>query len=130
MDSNSFKTKSVDIKTLQKSWFVVDAENKILGRLSSEIAKVLRGKNNAYFTPNFDCGDYVIVLNSDKIKLTGKKWKEKKYIRHTGYPGGQRETTPLKIKEDKSSKFIIEKAVKGMLPKNRLGRKLFRNLFV
>ena len=127
MDSNSFKTKSVDIKTLQKSWFVVDAENKILGRLSSEIAKVLRGKNNAYFTPNFDCGDYVIVLNSDKIKLTGKKWKEKKYIRHTGYPGGQRETTPLKIKEDKSSKFIIEK---GMLPKNRLGRKLFNNLFV
>ena len=110
MDSNSFKTKSVDIKTLQKSWFLVDAENKILGRLSSEIAKVLRGKNNAYFTPNFDCGDYVIVLNSDKIKLTGKKWKEKKYIRHTGYPGGQRETTPLKLKEDKSSKFIIERA--------------------
>ena len=130
MDSNSFKTKSVDIKTLQKSWFVVDADNKVLGRLSSEVAKILRGKNNSYFTPNFDCGDYVVVINSDKIKLTGKKWKEKKYIRHTGYPGGQRETTPLKLKEDKSSKFIIEKAVRGMLPKNRLGRKLFNNLFV
>ena len=130
MDSNSFKTKSVDIKTLQKSWFVVDADNKILGRLSSEVAKILRGKNNSYFTPNFDCGDYVVVINSDKIKLTRKKWKEKKYIRHTGYPGGQRETTPLKLKDDKSSKFIIEKAVRGMLPKNRLGRKLFNNLFV
>ena len=130
MDSNSFKTKSVDIKTLQKSWFVVDADNKVLGRLSSEVAKILRGKNNSYFTPNFDCGDYVVVINSDKIKLTGKKWKEKKYIRHTGYPGGQRETTPLKLKEDKSSKFIIEKAVRGMLPKNRLGRKLFNILFV
>ena len=130
MDSNSFKTKSVDIKTLQKSWFVVDADNKVLGRLSSEVAKILRGKNNSYFTPNFDCGDYVVVINSYKIKLTGKKWKEKKYIRHTGYPGGQRETTPLKLKEDKSSKFIIEKAVRGMLPKNRLGRKLFNNLFV
>lgn len=81
MDSNSFKTKSVDIKTLQKSWFVVDADNKVLGRLSSEVAKILRGKNNSYFTPNFDCGDYVIVINSDKIKLTGKKWKEKKYIK-------------------------------------------------
>ena len=115
MDSNSFKTKSVDIKTLQKSWFVVDADNKVLGRLSSEVAKILRGKNNSYFTPNFDCGDYVVVINSDKIKLTGKKWKEKKYIRHTGYPGGQRETTPLKLKEDKSSKFIIEKAVRGCL---------------
>ena len=108
----------------------MDADNKILGRLSSEVAKILRGKNNSYFTPNFDCGDYVVVINSDKIKLPGKKWKEKKYIRHTGYPGGQRETTPLKIKEDKSSKFIIEKAVKGMLAKNRLGRKLFNNLFV
>lgn len=130
MDSNSYKTKAVDLKTIQKSWFIVNAENKILGRLSSEIAKILRGKNHAYFTPNFDCGDYVIVINSDKIKLTGKKWKNKKYIRHTGYPGGQRVTTPLQIKENKSSKFIIENAVRGMLPKNRLGRALFNNLFV
>ena len=122
MDSNSYKTKAVDIKTIQKSWFIVNAENKILGRLSSQIAKILRGKNHAYFTPNFDCGDYVVVINSDKIKLTGKKWKDKKYIRHTGYPGGQRVTTPLQIKENKSSKFIIENAVRGMLPKNRLGR--------
>ena len=130
MDSNSFKTQAVNLKTIQKSWFVVNADNKVLGRISSEIVKILRGKNRSFFTPNFDCGDYVIVINSDKIKLTGKKWREKKYIRHTGYPGGQRETTPLKLKEDKSSKFIVENAVKGMLPKNRLGRKLFNNLFV
>ena len=117
-------------ETIQKSWFVADADGKTLGRFSSEIAKILRGKNKASFTPHIDCGDYVIVINSDGIKLTGKKWRNKKYVSYSGYPGGQKITTPLEIKDKKSSKFIVEKAVKGMLPKNRLGRQLFRNLFV
>ena len=122
MDTLSYKTQSARKETVSHSWFVVDAEGQPLGRLSSKIATVLRGKHKPCYTPYVDCGDYVIVINSDKIKLTGKKWKEKKYIRHTGFPGGQRETNPLKIKEDKSSKFIIESAVRGMLPKNKLGR--------
>ncbi len=130
MDSKSFKTQYLNKESIQKNWFLVDAEGKTLGRLSSEISKILRGKNKPSFTPNMDCGDYVVVVNSDGIKLTGNKWREKKYVSHTGYPGGQKITTPYELKEKKSSKFIIEKAIKGMLPKNRLGRQLFRNLFV
>ena len=130
MDSKSYKTQYLNKETIQKSWFVADADGKTLGRFSSEIAKILRGKNKASFTPHIDCGDYVIVINSDGIKLTGKKWRNKKYVSYSGYPGGQKITTPLEIKDKKSSKFIVEKAVKGMLPKNRLGRQLFRNLFV
>ena len=130
MDSKSYKTQYLNKETIQKSWFVADADGKTLGRFSSEIAKILRGKNKASFTPHIDCGDYVIVINSDGIKLTGKKWRNKKYVSYSGYPGGQKITSPLEIKDNKSSKFIVEKAVKGMLPKNRLGRQLFRNLFV
>lgn len=130
MDSKSYKTQYLNKDSIQKNWFVADADGKTLGRFSSEIAKVLRGKNKASFTPHLDCGDYVIVINSDNIKLTGNKWKDKKYVSHSGYPGGQKITSPAQIKERKSSKFIVEKAVKGMLPKNRLGRQLFRNLFV
>ena len=130
MDSKSYRTQYLNKDSIQKNWFVADADGKTLGRFSSEIAKVLRGKNKASFTPHLDCGDYVIVINSDNIKLTGNKWKDKKYVTHSGYPGGQKITSPAQIKERKSSKFIIEKAVKGMLPKNRLGRQLFRNLFV
>ena len=130
MDSKSYKTQYLNKETIQKNWFVADADGKTLGRFSSEVAKILRGKNKASFTPHIDCGDYVIVINSDGIKLTGKKWRNKKYVSHSGYPGGQKITTPLEIKDKKSSKFIVEKAVKGMLPKNRLGRQLFRNLFV
>ena len=130
MDSKSYKTQYLNKETIQKSWFVADADGKTLGRLSSEIAKILRGKNKASFTPHIDCGDYVIVINSDGIKLTGNKWRDKKYVSYSGYPGGQKITSPLEIKDKKSSKFIVEKAVKGMLPKNRLGRQLFRNLFV
>ena len=130
MDSKSYRTQYLNKDSIQKNWFVADADGKTLGRFSSEIAKVLRGKNKASFTPHLDCGDYVIVINSDNIKLTGNKWKDKKYVSHSGYPGGQKITSPAQIKERKSSKFIIEKAVKGMLPKNRLGRQLFRNLFV
>ena len=130
MDSKSYRTQYLNKDSIQKNWFVADADGKTLGRFSSEIAKVLRGKNKASFTPHLDCGDYVIGINSDNIKLTGNKWKDKKYVSHSGYPGGQKITSPAQIKERKSSKFIVEKAVKGMLPKNRLGRQLFRNLFV
>ena len=130
MDSKSYRTQYLNKDSIQKNWFVADADGKTLGRFSSEIAKVLRGKNKASFTPHLDCGDYVIVINSDNIKLTGNKWEDKKYVSHSGYPGGQKITSPAQIKERKSSKFIVEKAVKGMLPKNRLGRQLFRNLFV
>ena len=130
VDSNSFKTKYVNKGSIQKDWYVANADGKILGRFASEIAKILRGKHKPSFSPHTDCGDNIIVINSDNIKMTGNKWKEKQYVRHTGYPGGQRVTTPQELKEKKSSKFIIEKAVRGMLPKNRLGRELFRNLFV
>src|SRR5690606_36598383 len=97
---------------------------------ASEIASIIRGKRRGNYTPNVDCGDNVIVINSDKIRLTGKKWTDKEYVRHTSHPGGQRFATPKYIKDNKSSKFIVEMAVKGMLPKNRLGRKLCKNLYV
>ena len=131
LNANGFeKSQYLNKETIHKNWFVVDADGKTLGRFSSEVAKILRGKNKPSFTPHIDCGDYVIVINSDGIKLTGNKWRDKKYVSYSGYPGGQKITSPLEIKDKKSSKFIVEKAVKGMLPKNRLGRQLFRNLFV
>lgn len=129
MDSLSYKTISANKATVQKNWIVVDAEGAILGRLTSEIAKVLRGKNKPSFTPHVDCGDNVIVINAEKVRLTGNKMNDKVYIRHTGHPGGQRETTPRQMLA-KDPRRIIEHAVKGMLPKNRLGRRLFTNLHV
>ncbi len=115
--------------TADKQWLVVDADGKVLGRLASEIAKLIRGKHKPGYSPNADCGDNVIVINSDKVKLTGKKWTDKEYISHTGYPGGQRVQTPIQVKA-KSSTILVERAVRGMLPKNRLGRALFGNLYV
>ena len=129
MDSISYKTASTTKATAVKNWIVVDADAKILGRLASEVAKMIRGKNKPGYTPNVDCGDNVIVINADKVKLTGKKWTDKVYVRHTGYPGGQRFETPNQIKA-KSSTILVERAIRGMLPKSRLGRDLFRNLFV
>ncbi len=129
MDTLSYKTKFANNTTAHKEWVIVDAGDKVLGRLSSEVARLLRGKHKPDFTPHTDCGDNVIVINADKIKLTGKKWTDKVYVSYTGYPGGQRFKTPTQIK-DKSASFLIEKAVKGMLPKNRLGSQLFRNLHV
>ena len=129
MDHLSYKTVSVNPQTAVKNWLVVDADSAVLGRLASEIAKAIRGKNKTDYTPHTDCGDYVVVINADKIKLTGKKWTEKVYTSHTGYPGGQRFKTPREVKA-KSAAFIIEHAVRGMLPKNRLGRRLFTHLFV
>lgn len=129
MNTNSYKTASLNKATVDKNWVIVDADSQILGRMASEVAKMIRGKHKASFTPNVDCGDNVIVINADKIRLTGQKWTDKEYIRHTGYPGGQRVETPNSLKA-KSSTRIIEKAVKGMLPNNRLGRAIFKNLYV
>ena len=129
MDSLSYKTVSINKKNADKQWVVVDAADQVLGRFSSKVAKLLRGKYKPSFTPHADCGDNVIVLNSDKIKLTGDKWNNKTYIRHTGYPGGQRSLTANEIHE-KNPTRLVEKSIKGMLPKNKLGAELFRNLYV
>lgn len=129
MDSISYKTLFLNNETVDKQWVIVDAEAAVLGRLCSEVAKIIRGKHKASYTPHVDCGDNVIVINADKIRLTGKKWDDKVYISHTGYPGGQRFATPRELKA-KSSTRIIESAVRGMLPKNRIGRALFKNLYV
>jgi len=129
VDSLSYKTVSINKKNADKQWVVVDAADQILGRFSSKVAKLLRGKYKPSFTPHADCGDNVIVLNADKIKLTGDKWNKKIYIRHTGYPGGQRSLTAGEIHE-KDSTRLVEKSIKGMLPKNKLGAELFRNLYV
>ena len=129
METNSYKTISLNKATVEKNWVIVDADSQVLGRMASEVAKMIRGKNKPSFTPHVDCGDNVIVINADKIRLTGQKWTDKEYVRHTGYPGGQRVETPMSLKA-KSSTRIIEKAVKGMLPNNRLGRQIFKNLHV
>ena len=129
MDSLSYKTISATAEGVTKEWYVIDATNEVLGRLASQIAKILRGKNKPCFTPHADCGDYVIVINAEKVKLTGKKMTDKVYVRHTGYPGGQRFATPADYLKRKPT-FVVEKAVKGMLPKNRLGEALLKNLKV
>ena len=129
MDSRSYKTISLNAGTVQKEWYVIDATNEVLGRLASQVAKILRGKNKPGYTPHVDCGDYVIVINADKVKLTGKKMTDKVYTRHTGFPGGQRFATPADYLAKKPT-FLIEKAVKGMLPKTRLGEAIMKNLKV
>ncbi len=129
MDTLSYKTISANKSTVQKEWLLVDAEGQTLGRMASKVAKLLRGKHKTNFTPHVDCGDNVIVINAEKIHLTGNKWEEKTYLRYTGYPGGQRATKASSLLE-KHPERIIEKSVKGMLPKNRLGAELFRNLKV
>lgn len=129
MDTLSFKTVSLNKATVDKGWVIVDANAKVLGRFASDVAKIIRGKHKPGYTPHVDCGDNVIVINADKIRLTGKKWTDRVYLSHTGYPGGQRQTTPIELKR-KSSTLLVERAVRGMLPKNRLGRALFRNLYV
>ncbi len=129
MGTLSYKTISANKATAKKEWIVIDAENEIVGRLATKVANVLRGKHKPCFTPHADCGDYVIVINADKVRFTGKKFTDKVYVRHTGYPGGQRFSTPKEI----MAKFpirVIEHAVKGMLPKNKLGSQLYRNLHV
>lgn len=129
MNTLSYKTISANKATADKQWLLVDAEGQTLGRLASKVAKILRGKYKPSYTPHVDCGDNVVIINAEKIQLTGNKWEAKQYIRHTGYPGGQRSLNARELYE-KDPARLIEKSVKGMLPKNKLGAALFRNLNV
>mgnify|MGYP006419670981 CR=1 FL=1 len=129
MDTLSYKTVSANKATVNKQWVLVDAEGQTLGRLASKIAIMLRGKNKPNYTPHVDCGDNVIVINAEKVTMTGNKMQTKTYIRHTGFPGGQRSLTASELLAKKPI-GLVEKAVKGMLPKNILGSALFRNLYV
>jgi len=129
LDSNSFKTLSLRKEDVDKKWLLVDATDQNLGRMCSNIAKILRGKHKPSFTPHVDCGDYIVVINAKKVNLTGNKWENKTYISHSGYPGGQQIKTAKQV-FDKNPSDLIEKAVKGMLPKNKLGSAIFKNLRV
>ena len=129
MDTQSYKTVSLKAGDIKKEWFVIDATDLVLGRLASRVALVLRGKNKPSFTPNLDCGDNVIIVNADKVRLTGKKMTDRVYVRYTGNPGGQRFTTPKEILKKRPTE-LVRMAVKGMLPKNRLGAQLLGNLYV
>lgn len=129
MDAQSFKTLPVKESDIQPNWLVVDAKDVVLGRLASQVAFLIRGKHKPSFTPHLNCGDNVIVINADNVRLTGRKADQRLHLRHTGYPGGQREQTPRQILA-KDSRKLIEHAVKGMLPKNKLGNDLQRNLYV
>ncbi|CAN5164676.1 50S ribosomal protein L13 [soil metagenome] len=129
MNTLSYKTKSATNETVQRQWFVIDAEGVVLGRLATQVATILRGKHKPSFTPNIDTGDYVIILNSDKVVLSGTKMDDKQYIHHTGYPGGQRSLS-AKALNAKNPLALVEIAVRGMLPKTKLGRAMFGKLFV
>ena len=131
VDTLSFKTISVNKATATKEWVVVDATDQVLGRLGTKVAKLLRGKYKPNFTPHVDCGDNVIIINADKVKLTGNKWNDRVYLHYTGYPGGQRETTPAQLMaRPNGAERLVKKVVKGMLPKNKLSRQLLDNLYV
>ena len=127
MNTLSYKTVSANSKTVTKEWVVIDANAEILGRLSSRIAFILRGKHKANFTPHVDCGDNVIVINADKVRFTGNKFEEKEYVSYTGYPGGQKFISPKDLMAKHPTR-VVEKAIRGMLPKNKLGNKVFKNL--
>lgn len=129
MDTQSYKTVSANDSTVTKEWLVIDATDQVLGRLASRVAVLLRGKNKVNFTPHVDCGDNIIILNANKVRFTGKKLTDKVYVRHSGYPGGQRFSTPKELLARKPL-AVVQHAIKGMLPKNRLGAELFRNLYV
>ncbi len=129
MSKLHFTTKHANAATVQRHWYVVDGTNQTVGRMCARIAAVLRGKTKAYYTPHVDCGDYVIIINADKIRFTGNKMDEKEYITFSGYPGGQK----IEIAKDlmkRRPEALLERAVRGMLPKNRLGRKMIKKLFV
>ncbi len=127
MDTLSYKTVSANKQTVNKEWLLIDATDQPLGRLAARVAMILRGKHKPDFTPHVDGGDYVVIINAEKVKLTGKKFTDKKYVRHTGYPGGQRIESPADVMK-KDPRRLIERAVRGMLPKNRLGRQIFNNM--
>jgi large subunit ribosomal protein L13 len=129
MSNLHFTTKHANEATVQRNWYVVDGTNQTVGRISSKIAAILRGKNKAYYTPHVDCGDFVIVINADKVTFTGSKLDDKTYINYSGYPGGKKEEVAKDLLK-RRPEVVMERAVKGMLPKNRLGRKLIKKLFV
>lgn len=137
MDTLSYKTVSPNAKSVDRQWVVIDATDQVLGRLCAKVAKLLRGKYKASYSPFVECGDYVIIVNADKVRLTGKKWEDRIYLNYTGYPGGQRETTPERLMQKSFNKHLKAgkhplylRVMKGMLPKNRLGRRLIDNLYV
>ena len=129
MDTLSYKTKSTRKEDVERKWYIVDAEGETVGRICSKIAHVLKGKHKPSYTQHVDCGDHVIVVNADKIRFTGKKLAQKAYLYHTGYPGGQRRIVAGELLSRKPHQ-VVEKAVRGMLPKNKLGRKMIKKLFV
>lgn len=129
MNTLSYKTVSANKDTVIKDWVIIDAEGAVVGRLATLVASMLRGKHKTNFTPHVDCGDNVIVINAAKVVLTGEKWSDKEYVRYTGYPGGQRFTSASEMLK-KNPISLVENAVRGMLPKNRLGSQLFRNMHV
>ncbi len=129
MNTLSYKTISANRATADKQWVVVDAADMVLGRLASKVARILRGKHKPNYTPHVDCGDNVIIINADKVKLTGNKWNDRVFFYHSGYPGGRKDVTPAQLFA-KSPEKLVERTVKGMLPKTRLGRQLYRNLHV
>ena len=129
MDRLSYKTLSANKETANKEWFIVDAEGQTLGRMASKIAKVLRGKYKTNFTPHADCGDYVIIINSGKIVMTGNKMEDRRIFSHTGYPGGQKKISPAEmLKKDETS--VVKHAIRGMLPKNKLGDAILKNCYI
>jgi len=129
VDTLSYKTITANKATVQKEWVVVDATDQVLGRLSAKVAKLLRGKYKPSYTPHVDCGDNVIIINADKVILTGNKWTDRVYLNFTGYPGGQKKTSPAELIKKGEAK-LFNRVVKGMLPKNKLGAQLLRNLYV
>ena len=129
MDAVSYKTISANKDIVKKEWVLIDAQEMVVGRLATVVARILKGKTKPYYTPSFDCGDNVIIINAEKVRFSGKKWTDKQYVHHTTYPGGQRFATPKEVMR-KYPERILEHAIKGMLPKNRLGSQLYRNLHV
>ena len=129
MSKLHFTTRHANAATVTHNWYIVDGTNQTVGRICSKIAAVLRGKNKAYYTPHVDCGDYVIVINADKVVFTGNKLEDKQYINFSGYPGGKKEESAKDLLR-RRPEMVVERAVKGMLPKNRLGRKMIKKLFV
>lgn len=137
MDTLSYKTLTPNAQSVKREWVVIDATDQVLGRLCSQVAKILRGKNKPSYSPFVECGDYVIIVNADKVQLTGKKWTDRIYYSYTGYPGGQREQTPELLMKKSFNKHLkpgmhplFLHVMKGMLPKNRIGRKLIKNMYV
>ena len=129
MDTLSYKTISANAKTADKQWIVLDAKDQVLGRFASQAAKMLRGKHKASYTPHADCGDNVIIINAEQIRMTGRKMTEKEYVSYTGYPGGQRFVTPAKLMAKKPT-AVLERAIYGMIPKSRLGNAIKGNLYI